>query len=67
MLCLGINERILGKLNKFSINKYAQGKCDKLPEFQQGLEEIVREGARKILHQVIESEVEEFIKRIRNA
>ena len=35
---------------------------DKLPGFQQGLEEIAREGARKMLHQAIESEVEEFIK-----
>ena len=36
-------------------------KYDKLPEFQQSLEEIVREGARKMLHQAIENEVEEFI------
>jgi len=42
-------------------------KYDKLPEFQQGLEEIVREGARKMLHQAIESEVEEFIKRRNNS
>ena len=27
------------------------GKYDELPGFQQGLEEIVREGARKMLHQ----------------
>ena len=40
-------------------------KYDKLPEFQQSLEEIVREGARKMLHQAIESEVEEFIKNMR--
>ena len=35
-------------------------KYDELPGFQQGLEEIVREGARKMLHQAIESEVEDF-------
>jgi hypothetical protein len=42
-------------------------KYDKLPGFQQGLEEIVREGARKMLHQAIESEVEEFIKQCNNS
>ncbi|NRA89847.1 MAG: hypothetical protein HRU43_01755 [Simkaniaceae bacterium] len=35
-------------------------KYDQLPGFQQGLEEILREGARKMLHQAIEGEVEEF-------
>ena len=42
-------------------------KYDKLPEFQQSLEEIVREGARKILHQAIENEVEEFIEQFKNS
>nr|WP_316359387.1 transposase [Candidatus Neptunochlamydia sp. REUL1] len=42
-------------------------KYDELPGFQQGLEEIVREGARKMLHQAIESEVEEFIKQCNNS
>ena len=42
-------------------------KYDKLPGFQQGLEEIAREGARKMLHQAIESEVEEFIKQYNNS
>ena len=42
-------------------------KYDKLPGFQPGLEEIVREGARKMLHQAIESEVEEFMKKSSNA
>ncbi|WP_316359087.1 hypothetical protein [Candidatus Neptunichlamydia sp. REUL1] len=40
-------------------------KYDELPGFQQGLEEIMREGARKMLHQAIESEVEEFIKQFK--
>lgn len=31
-------------------------------EFQQTLEEIVREGARKMLQQAVENEIEEFIK-----
>jgi len=42
-------------------------KYDKLPGFQQGLGEIVREGARKMLHQTIENEVEEFIKQCSNS
>ena len=42
-------------------------KYDELPGFQQGLEEIVREGARKMLHQAIENEVEEFIKQCSNS
>ena len=42
-------------------------KYDKLPGFQQGLEEIAREGARKMLHQAIESEVEGFIKQWKNS
>ncbi len=42
-------------------------KYDKLPGFQQGLEEVVREGARKMLHQAIENEVEEFIKQCSNS
>ena len=42
-------------------------KSDELPGFQQGLEEIVREGARKMLHQAIENEVEDFIKQCSNS
>ena len=42
-------------------------KYDELPGFQQGLEEIVKEGARKMLHQAIENEVEDFIKQCSNS
>ena len=42
-------------------------KYDQLPGFQQGLEEILREGARKMLHQAIEGEVEAFTKRCSNS
>ena len=42
-------------------------KYDKLPEFQQSLESIAREGARKMLQQALESEVEECIKRCSNS
>ena len=42
-------------------------KYDELPGFQKDLEEIVREGARKMLHQAIENEVEEFIKQCSNS
>ena len=41
-------------------------KYDKSPGFQQGLEEIAREGARKMLHQAIANEVEEFINQCSN-
>ena len=41
-------------------------KYDRLPEFQKSLEEIAREGARKMLHQAIENEVEEFIVHCKN-
>ena len=37
-------------------------KYDRLPGFQKSLEEIARDGARKMLHQAIETEVEEFMK-----
>ena len=37
-------------------------KNDTPTEFQQTLEEIVREGARKMLQQAVENEIEEFIK-----
>lgn len=39
---------------------------DKLPEFQTSLEEIARSGARKMLHQAIENEVDEFVQQFRN-
>ena len=42
-------------------------KYDKLPEFQQSLESIAREGARKMLHQAVENEVEDFIKQCSNS
>ncbi len=32
------------------------------PDFQAGLEDILREGARKLLHQAIENEVTEHLK-----
>lgn len=35
---------------------------NKKTEFRQTLEEIVREGARKMLQQAVENEIEEFVK-----
>ena len=37
-------------------------KYDRLSGFQQSLEEVIRDGARQMLHQAIENEVEEFLK-----
>ena len=37
-------------------------KYERKTEFQQTLEEIVREGARKMLQQAVENEIEEFTK-----
>ncbi|WP_316358466.1 hypothetical protein [Candidatus Neptunichlamydia sp. REUL1] len=34
-------------------------KYDELPGFQQGLEELVREGARKMLYQAIEKDYQQ--------
>ena len=43
------------------MEKYAQK-----TEFQQSLEEIIRDGARKMLQQAVENEVEEFVKQFCN-
>lgn len=41
-------------------------KYEQKTEFQQSLEEIIRDGARKMLQQAVENEVEEFVKQFCN-